>query len=139
MRWEYATSLTISCKFFFPNAFWRSSVFVTSPLETFTKTLLTWSTSSKFVSLGTISRGLDTRSRFLTRQSSIPVLCSYNMRSNVVLIGCVRLSSAIEQTSNRFPPFLRRTIETFVSLYKKSIKEILIEKKPKTYLIWLDG
>src|SRR5436190_3950560 len=34
------------------NAFWRSVCLATSPLETFTKTLMIWITSSRFVSLG---------------------------------------------------------------------------------------
>ena len=55
IKWEEEhqrhTSLTISLTSVFPKALLRSPCFATSPLDTFTKTLLICRTSSKFVSL----------------------------------------------------------------------------------------
>lgn len=49
------TSLTISGTSVVPNAFWRSPCFASSPLPTFTNTLLICITSSRFVSLEDMS------------------------------------------------------------------------------------
>ena len=68
------TSFTISPSSNLPKAFWRSPLLAASPLETFTKTLLIWRTSSRFVSLWWLNEGEQWRLERRTRLSSILVL-----------------------------------------------------------------
>ena len=122
------TSLTTAAVSAVPKAFLRSPAFATSPLETLTKTLLIWSTSSRSLSLhghvGALiygrSDGSGEGEEGGDGHAVAPfldlVLVACDLRGRVAMRAWGRAQSTYSPTSNRFPPFLRRTTETFVSL-----------------------
>ena len=103
-----------------PNDFLRSFDLATSPLETFTKTLDIWRTSSRSFSLHKNNSAVGHRDNLKDEHAVSPLLdfisVTCDLSSGRLSEPSVVAGAKHSPTSYLFPPFLRRTMDTFVNL-----------------------
>lgn len=137
------TSLTISLTVILPKAFSRSPCLATSPLDTFTKTLLICRTSSKFVSLRdvvSLSVQMSGNIGKLTLHCAIPVLYFCSRQSITQLqSGSIGANETFDPDLESFATFLKTNDRNIC----KSVPETSLEAQNNDadgyHLIWFDG